>query len=344
MANYTVKLSDDKKLSLSADTIALYPTIQDQIGDISGNTLCLSYPDTEALYLTLTTNFKQSDHDIDMYIRLIGTVDYLGNDSIVDNMIQKFLTWFDDPNKLANLKQQKQHVKYLLSNLSVTTLWKFIEPYQKFCIQYIFDRNGLTSLDAISPNLDYIVSCDKKSPDVYIFKQGREIMFTKSALKPIHMAISDDGDIYMVEVTREHKMQIVKHEIFNPKGPIHVRNIQDQVHEIHLATDGSKYMIIDYPGFEEFYLKYRIRDMLTHNNIIDRHRKGHFSSSPAPRMTVVVGEDMAGDENRYFIDNIDNSMKDVQKSEINGQKITFPVSVNYNSSLDTRKNNIAFVF
>ena len=345
MDNYIIQLSDNREITLSSNDISLYPHIQGQIDDLAGNTIVLIYPDAEALYLVLTRAIEKYDHDLDIYIRLIGAVDYLGNDIITNNMIQNFLLWFDTPQKLAQLKPQKQRIKDLIGQLSVTTLWKFIEPYQGFQLKYISDQKLLTTIDAISPNLDYTVSFEEKSPNIYVFKQGQEIMFIKSELKPIHMAISDNGDVYIVETTAEDKTQIIKFSNLNPKGPVQVIVIQDQIRDIQLATDGSKYMIIRYPECEIFYLKYNLRDMSTHKNIIEGlSRIEYHPAFPSPKcMTVVIGEDIVGDENKYFIHSTNNNMKCVQKPVVNGKQLTYNVSVNYNSSLDQPKN-IQIVF
>ncbi len=91
--NYIIKLVDGKTISLSSDSIPLYPHIQDQLGDISGNELFLTYPDTAALHLILTTNFLEKEYAPDMYIRLISAVEYLGNENVLLSIKPGYMIW-----------------------------------------------------------------------------------------------------------------------------------------------------------------------------------------------------------------------------------------------------------
>ncbi len=321
MADYVIQLSDGREVELSSDKIAKYPHIQDQVGDISGNTLILSYPDAEALYLALTTDLLEPDHNLDMYIRLIGAIDYLGNDDLTNNMVQKFLTWLDDPDKLANLKRQKQNIKDVMGKLSVTTLWKFVELYhKKLQLQYISKQGEINNFEVSSPNLDYTMALS--SPDwLSIFNRGQEIARIKPSIVTNKMAIADNGDVYIIE-NLLGKMEIYKFNLNNILNSISnesqlIGQIWGDTSNIHLASDGTKYMTqSDFEGI----IKYKIYDINYNSFSGDVPIEGlsgkreQLTSYPSPRMTVIIGQDIDGNDYKYFIHRLDTkSISYVQK-------------------------------
>ena len=86
--HYTIQLLDGRQLSISAQIAQSYPTIQNIIQDLADayTPILLPYPDSEALYTFLTTNYLQQSYQLDVYLRLIKVIDFLGNDELLNEM------------------------------------------------------------------------------------------------------------------------------------------------------------------------------------------------------------------------------------------------------------------
>ncbi len=134
--DYTIRLLDGKTLTLPATFASFYPIIEEQAGDIVGDVIVLNYPDSDALYTILSTDYIKTAHDPSTYIRLINAVGYLGNKEVLTTMLYTILNWFSDQTILTSLKQQKEAVKNLIGSLDVSILLDMIRLLKTFQFNY----------------------------------------------------------------------------------------------------------------------------------------------------------------------------------------------------------------
>ena len=199
---YIIKLVDGKTITLSRDSIELYPHIQDQLGDLAGNTLVLNYKDAEALYTILTTDFLEQEHSPDMYIRLIRAVEYLGNENMLDTMLKILLPWFYDPDILLKLKQDKDSFKKLMNKLSVPVLWQILQFFTVLEFEYQGGEFiGRGEVGATSDDLNYIVIEGPKNNKMEIWHKGQLVKELPQVLSGNKEgpSITNNGDIYYVD-------------------------------------------------------------------------------------------------------------------------------------------------
>ena len=309
---YIIKLVDGKTLTLSSNSIKLYPHIQDQISDISGNEVFLEYSDTEALHLILTTDFLEQEYAPDMHIRLISAVEYLGNENMLDTMLKILLTWFNNPDILAQLKQDKEFIKKLISTLSVPVLWRILQFFTVLEFEYQgVEFMEIKEIDAASDDLNYIILKERdENNKIEIWHKGQlvkelEQIFPNSI---IGRAIKDNGDIYYVDETL-HPNRIMKYvgaEIMaNDDQAIIPQRLRDitlsNIANIIISRDGTKFIMVTTLPNDDRIKRFEVRNMDTNDVILTRNIKtGNTKYYTSPRMNVIIETDP---QLQYYITN-----------------------------------------
>ncbi len=95
MAEYTIVLSDNSSLSVPFTTIQKYPTISNIINDLeqTQDSIPLPYDDPSALKIVLIEDFYKNSYAMNVFIRLLKAINYLGDDNILKQMINKMRIW-----------------------------------------------------------------------------------------------------------------------------------------------------------------------------------------------------------------------------------------------------------
>ncbi len=316
---YNIQLSNNQTITIDQNLVQLYPSIQDQLGDLApGGTVFLNYDDPEALYIVLSTDYLHTGHSPETYIRLIKAIDYLGNDKLLDTTLRTILQWFETPNVLSVLKQNKNEVRRLMGILSDTELWRMLELYHLFQLAYTLDLETLDK-PIISDDLNYVMII----PEVIIFNNGIEV-FRSTMGEQYRLRLDDisiitnNEDIYTIEppLNQFRSNIIVRYRMKTPeKIPELIKeNIHGNYDRLRLANNGSKYMI-NSPDFHG-NVHYAVRNMIDNSVLIQGLGPSVdiLSNFPSPKMQVVVGQD--ADRLRYFIHTIDGQKITIQKPVI----------------------------
>ncbi len=316
-SKFIIKLVDGKTISLSRDSIELYPHIQDQLGDLSGNTLVLNYGDADALHLILTTDFLEQEYAPNMYIRLISAVEYLGNENMLDTMLKVLLTWFYNPDILAQLKQDKESIKQLISTLSVPVLWKILQFFTVLEFEYqggeFMERK---EIDAASDDLNYIILKERdENNKIEIWHKGQLVKELGQIFDFSSPAIKNNGDIYCVDETLNpldetlHPNRIMKYvgaEIMaNDDQAIIPQRLRDitlsNIANIIISRDGTKFIMVTTLPNDDRIKRFEVRNMDTNDVILTRNIKtGNTKYYTSPRMNVIIETDP---QLQYYITN-----------------------------------------
>ncbi len=293
---YNIQLSNNQTITIDQNLVQLYPSIQDQLGDLApGGTVFLNYDDPEALYIVLSTDYLHTGHSPETYIRLIKAIDYLGNDKLLDTTLRTILQWFETTNVLSVLKQNKNEVRRLMGILSDTELWRMLELYHLFQLVYTLDLETLDK-PIISDDLNYVMII----PEVIIFNNGIEV-FRSTMGEQYRLRLDDisiitnNEDIYTIEppLNQFQSNIIVRYRMKTPeKIPELIKeNIHGNYDRLRLANNGSKYMI-NSPDFHG-NVHYAVRNMIDNSVLIQGLGPSVdiLSNFPSPKMQVVVGQD-----------------------------------------------------
>ena len=114
MEEYTIVLSDNSLFSLSSVTLQKYPTISNILADLEQkeNIILLPYDDPPALKIVLTEDFVNNSYAMDVFIRLLKAINYLGDDNTLQLMINKMKNW---PNN-KQMVQQSQGLSVIIKS------------------------------------------------------------------------------------------------------------------------------------------------------------------------------------------------------------------------------------
>ena len=317
--NYNIQLLDGKKLTLSSDVIEQYPTIKEQITDMAGDILFLTYDDPEALYIVLTTKCYKTTYTVETLIRYIKAEDYLGNDNILNNRLQLILAFFDESDIIALIKHNKKRIKELMGSLPDTILWRILELYTgELNCEYTFSQGKEDVMSIVSDDLNYTVSITERESmfqidSTDIFHKGQHVQSFKQP-KNIDYVISDIGDIYYLQQTGVKSSAIMRYtycDINRYKYTHHTmlstpekgRKIGKYWNTIRLCSDGSKYMTsVVQKDDSTLYEIRNIADdglIMQGQGIASSFRNPFEYYQPSPRMQVVIKRD--ANISKYFI-------------------------------------------
>ena len=297
--NYFIKLNDGREdIIIPANLINVYPIIQDQIIDLVGNELALAYADGQALRIVLTTDFLKQGYGPDMYIRLINAMSYLGNDDIVNIMLKTIVNWFDTPNILLQLKQNKEAVKNLMGTLAVPVLWQILQFFQVLRMAYEIDFNGRGVIIVASNDLNYIaVESEIDNDFVEIWYKNQKVS-QLDYISDIGHVIKDNGDYYYLDTYEDSKkiIKLIGTEIIATRGkgviPHPLWDINPNVLFSEISSDGTKYSLyITSPTDEYKVERYEIRNMDTNNLILTLSSTGNMQYYVSTRMNFVIETD-----------------------------------------------------
>ena len=212
--HYTIQLLDGRQLSISAQIAQSYPTIQNIIQDLADayTPILLPYPDSEALYTFLTTNYLQQSYQLDVYLRLIKVIDFLGNDELLNEMTSVARHMIELPQPPNT---DKNAIKSLVLALPPTILDRFYSG--QIVISRPFgagiELKDLTDFDAIFPidiifndNLSYVAQTQThllqylpETQEIVLYKQNADSFSTKTFISTsrfIIKGIDAVGNIY----------------------------------------------------------------------------------------------------------------------------------------------------
>ncbi len=220
MSDYTIQLADGRKLQFSI-SVPKYPFVQNIIGDIKSadETIFLPYPDNDALYEVLTTDFMHIKHPFLHFIRLIKAIDYLGSVDILDQMLMTVNEWFNTP-AIEQLRQNKEETINAILGLSpvIQDSLMYIMGMKPYTAQLPPRTPATINISAgsqvyVSPNLNYIVTNNNLFLTPNMLYRGEMVPFplpdimaivqNKFAAKPIQdiiisqSVVTNLGDYYM---------------------------------------------------------------------------------------------------------------------------------------------------
>ena len=92
---YILQLNNGRTLEYPIKDVDFYPTIKAHAADVGtepGDTVILNYPDPEYLYKIFTTNYLTTKYNLDEFVRIANAVNFLGNEQILEQIMQKLVT------------------------------------------------------------------------------------------------------------------------------------------------------------------------------------------------------------------------------------------------------------
>ncbi len=161
--SYILQLANNQKLQYPTKDINFYPTIRDHVIDVGakpGDIIILGYPDSEFLYKVFTTNYLQINYNLDEFVRIANAVDFLGNDQILEQIMQKLVQWFNNPVLLKQFQANKTKVEDAIFNLNEGPIDLLLRStFSHMRIDYNLEIEITTdNYDlAVSDSLEYVV-------------------------------------------------------------------------------------------------------------------------------------------------------------------------------------------
>ena len=325
--NYSIKLNDGREdIIIPANLTNLYPAIQEQVDYLYGNELALAYPDSQALRIVLTTDFLKQGYSPDMYIRLINAMSYLGNEDIVNTMLKTIVNWFDTPNILAQLKQNKDVVKNLMGTLAVPVLWQILQflPFLHLAYKKFFHHEFI--INATSNDLNYIVISGYSGRSEILY-EGKEIGDLDNTTHRPNTAIKDNGDVYYLYRPMEGPSQIMKligTEIKATKDenvishPLAIMR-QDKAVDLFISQDGTKFRTLAASPTDKNIQQFEVRNIDTNNLIFSAdHHRDQKEYNVSPRINYAIEIEIDEDTEIYTQYHLIN---------MNGQRLTVDISL-----------------
>ncbi len=214
--HYILQLLDERQITLPADKVDIYPAIADQLGDLElGGTIVLNYGDPAALYLVLTTDVTKISTDIETFLKIIRTVDYLRSDDILQTLLTQLKNMFYTSSTLLQLKEQKVLIKQLILSFLSPIQYMFLSIINSFSTDYalVIPTDFKARKQAIfSPDLSYIALYGEFEHEhetrINIYNQGQNVALInigqENLRRPLSKssAVTNEGDIYETELSQ----------------------------------------------------------------------------------------------------------------------------------------------
>ncbi len=263
--NYILQLNNGQTLEYPVKDVDFYPTIRDHAIDVGaeqGDTIILNYSDPEFLYKVFTTNYLTTNYNLDEFVRIANAVDFLGNDQILEQMMQKLVTWFNNSSFLTQFKANKTKVEDAMFNLGEGPIYWLLQNSSAPNMDYNLELKITTDRYdiAVSDDLSYMViwawdnvpigiapTADQIVPTmryITIFKNGQRIKdMTDMVNVPVldEMVITNDGTMYSLI-----DKNVYKWSAFDDIQRFY-KNIEDEG-TISLSNDAQRYAASIYNG------------------------------------------------------------------------------------------------
>ncbi len=212
--SYILQLNDGRILKYPVKDIDFYPTIKDHVIDVGtepGDIVILNYSDSEYLYKVLTTSYLEISYNLDDFVRIANAVDFLGNDQILELLMKKLVSWFNDPLLLTQFKTNKTKVEDAMFKLNIGPIYWLLRSSSIPSVEYILEHK-ITSGGynmAVSDDLSYIVIWGKILPPlrsgdgtrktikyIAMYKNGRPLKKLTKNIEFHNITIDNNGTIY----------------------------------------------------------------------------------------------------------------------------------------------------
>ncbi len=280
--NYIIELSDGRKLSFSPQDVQHYPTIANTVDNPlfdPDSAILLTY-DPDVLYMIFTTPILQTQHTLDMYVRITNGLDYLENIATVKRMMATLVKWFYNPDIVAQFKINKENTKNLMHSLNFEPQGWLLDNTLYSKLNYMlnapipedkYKKYRYEKYVAVSDNLSYVViwylpdSRAAQSPQVNIYKDGiliktqDDLQLSQVSNK---MVIDDNGTIYNSN-NLENNVYIWHKPDYIPQLYKHIDG-----EAITLADNTQRYLqdvlnVFNIGGFAQYVIIYIVSDLHT---------------------------------------------------------------------------------
>ena len=211
---YILLLNDGRTLEYHIKDIDFYPTIKDHATDVGadiGDIVILNYSDPEYLYKVLTTSYLTINYNLDDFIRIANAVDFLGNDQILELLMRKLVSWFNDQLLLSQFRDNKTKTEDAMFNLTEGPIQWLLRsssiPSLEYTLEQKITSDGYNMV--VSNDLTYIVIWGKILPPlrsgdgtiksikyVAIYKNGLLIKKITKNIEFHKIIIDNIGNIY----------------------------------------------------------------------------------------------------------------------------------------------------
>ncbi len=297
--NYIIELTDKRQLSFTPQDVQHYPTIANTIDNplFDPDSAILLQYDPDVLFKIFTTHFLQTQHTLDMYVKITNGMDYLENIATVKQMMSTLANWFDNTDIAAQFKINKENTKNLIHSLNFEPQGWFL--YYALNLKLNYMLNAPTPEDykykyhiAVSDNLSYVVIWDFTVPShrapppyVNIYKDGvliKTINNFQLSQVSSKLVIDDNGMIYYIN-HRENDVYIWRQPQYIPQLYKHIDG-----GTITLADNTQRYLL---DTFDQFATTFIVSDFHT-ETVISRTIPYNPALYYPPHVTKIIGPDI----------------------------------------------------